>query len=37
MTTRSETEVLGAQEPKKDALVYPQLVVPFFLVVLCLG
>jgi FHS family L-fucose permease-like MFS transporter len=35
MTTRSETEVSGAQDPKKDKLVYPQLVVPFVLLVLC--
>jgi FHS family L-fucose permease-like MFS transporter len=35
MTTRSESEVEGAERPDDRRLVYPQLVVPFVLLILC--
>jgi len=35
MTTRSEPEVQGGEESSERPLVYPQLVVPFVLLILC--
>jgi FHS family L-fucose permease-like MFS transporter len=35
MTTRSESEVKGVEEPDERRLVYPELVVPFVLLILC--
>src|SRR4051794_4556857 len=35
MSTEHETEVSGTDQPKDGLLVYPQLVVPFVLLILC--
>src|SRR3954452_9093802 len=35
MSTEHETEVSGTDQPKDGLLVYPQLIVPFVLLILC--